>query len=153
MNSRETMVLDKIARQYPSDIAALFSGSRINARPSGRALSAALRSGKITPGKLYDSTFGNYSNATGDEKKDEKSKFQSLLDTVMGTAKQAADIYTQVKTNKDPGQAQDQTHHDNNTNTGNGNARMRKKMPWLPIAAGAIVVILVIVLIILKRKK
>ncbi|MCX6250725.1 MAG: hypothetical protein NTX61_08235 [Bacteroidetes bacterium] len=158
-DKRAVHALETIVKQYPAGTASLFSGHLSNVPPTGKNLTAAIRRGDISSYDLYDATFGAYSDLSGNDpifqaiatnagistsaKPEEKSKFVSALDTILGTASKAADIYAKINPKAKPRQEHEQ---DNSVVT------KAAKSPWLLIAAVAIVVVIVVVLVITKKK-
>lgn len=163
---RAVIALGKIARRYPIGTASLFEGAGIESNVTGESLAHALRSGRVTAGQLYDHTYGRAVSSWSEfnplnnvkaleivggpmdkqaqQNQATKGKFENIVNTLLGSANQAAEIYTKFKTAGQPAVAVDPAA---------GSGPVAKKMPWGIIAgAAALVVILVVVLLMLRKK-
>ncbi|MCX6265868.1 MAG: hypothetical protein NTW16_00720 [Bacteroidetes bacterium] len=162
---RAVRAFSEIVKRYPKGTASLFSGAGIKARPTGRNLAIALTKRHIHPRQLYAKTMGyGYSDfnplnnlktaalvnpaavpggSSQAQAQAGASKFENIVNTLLGTANQAADIYGKFK---NPGA-------DPVMEPQAAAAQGGKSIPWPLIAAGAgLVIVLVVVLIMLKKK-
>lgn len=158
--------LGQIARRHPNGAALLFKRKGIDGKATGQQLAAAIKSGKISAGELYEGTYGQAFDAWNDfapnaaisvlnaqaaaaakKKEAEKGKFENIINTLLGTANQAADIYAKFK---NPGQS---AQPDPAQMAAPSEQPAGKVAPWMIFAgAGAVVVILIIVLLFVKKK-
>jgi len=158
---RAVIALGRLAKNYPAGTASLFDGAGIPGDVSGQTLANAITSGRITAGQLYDHTHGSafnaYSDVTGgatdkqgQQNQANKGKFENIMNTLLGTAGQVAQIYGQCKTAGQPsapGGAPNQPAMPVEA------AAAAKKTPWALIgAAVGVLVILVVVLVMIRKK-
>jgi len=165
-NDRATRALTEIVKRYPTGTASLFTGAGIPARPTGRNLAHALRKGHVTPRQLYAKTLGanfdNFNisnnlnaaalagaklpgNTPAPQATAGAGKFENIINGLLNTANQAADIYGKFKSTGPQGAGIEATQPVNQP--------AGKPMPWGLIAAGAgLVIVLVVVLVMLKKK-
>lgn len=159
---KATRAMNEIVKRYPSETASLFTGVGIKARPTGKNLVIALKRGHVTPRQLFHKTLGSsYDDFNSGDikmiagvgapagptaaKEAGASKFENILNGLLSTASQAADIYGKFKNPGTPGAAIQEPQPMNQP--------AGKAMPWGLIAAGAgVVIVLVVVLVMLKKK-
>ena len=156
--------LNTIAKRYPQGTASLFSGAGLRVRPTGHNIAVALTKGDITARQLYHKTLGtgfddfnplasvqtayNASQSGSGSKTTNKeagaSKFENIVNGLLSTANQAADIYGKFKS---PSAGDQPAIIDQGPASSPA-----KSMPWGLIAGGAgLVVVLIVVLFMLKK--
>ena len=158
---RAIIALNEIVKRYPAGTASLFEGKGIAVPATGRNLAKALKNGDITTGQLYDRTLGaadSFNDLSGNsiamtaimdkakaDSQASKGKFANAINTLLGTAQQAANIYGQFKAPGAPSAPMAGTGADSPDNT--------PAVPWALIAAGVgLVVVLVVVLVMIRKK-